>query len=180
MPPRVSLWKLLLFEFVSHTLLHQQLPHSVTRAIDTCPAAEPPCSCNCSFTYQTEPVPTTTTTTLPFVPLAAEPLSSLLPGIATLLIQLALGLFQVGLGACSRRRGRVVQATAVAVAAPAAPFQADKQFRSLLAQAELLAPAASLPEPPPRAAPAIPVAKGALGGSGPKRPSDFRREPNCA
>jgi hypothetical protein len=94
-----------------------------------------------------------------------------------------LGALQLGLNACSRRRGRVVQATAVAVEVPAVGRAVDsKDWASLLSQAEFVAPAFCPPEVPRKAsafvpsAP-VPVAKATLGGSGPKRPSDLRRSP---
>ncbi|CAE8715533.1 unnamed protein product [Polarella glacialis] len=81
-------------------------------------------------------------------------------GIAPLLVHLGLGGLQVGLGACSRRRGRVVQAIAVEVEEPAADLPVrSKDWASLLSQAEFVASASFPPEVPPKPSAPVPVAK---------------------
>ncbi|CAE8638853.1 unnamed protein product, partial [Polarella glacialis] len=138
--------------------------------------ALPQC-CDRSFVFQAEPsTSTTTTTTILPEPKPFEPANSSLPGIAPLLVHLGLGGLQVGLGACSRRRGRVVQAIAVEVVEPAAdPPVPSKDWASLLSQAEFVASASFPPEVPPKPSAPVPVAKATLGESGPKRPSDLLR-----
>jgi hypothetical protein len=170
MPPRVSVWKWLLFEFVSHTLHHNGHFHKRNDAIAACPVPALVPFCNLTCLVQAEP---TTTTTLSVPPPAALE-SSLFSGVATLLVQLGLGLFQVGLGACSRRRGQVVHATAVSVE-PSASVPSDKHLRALLSQVEFVSSPPAPLEPPPKSAPSLPEVRATWGGAGPKRPSDLRR-----
>ncbi|CAE8693926.1 unnamed protein product [Polarella glacialis] len=98
-------------------------------------------------------------------PVGEAPLARLLEDldrqrIAPLLVHLGLGGLQVGLGACSRRRGRVVQAIAVEVLEPAADLPVpSKDWASLLSQAEFVASASFPPEVPPKPSAPVPVAK---------------------
>ncbi|CAE8642006.1 unnamed protein product [Polarella glacialis] len=80
--------------------------------------------------------------------------------LARLLEDLDRQSLQVGLGACSRRRGRVVQAIAVEVLEPAADLPVpSKDWASLLSQAEFVASASFPPEVPPKPSAPVPVAK---------------------